>query len=156
MARTPIFQRLKDAASVAAESLERDVAVEQVIQERAQKPISRKEFIQKAALATAAAAVPSFLWKLDTALAAAATGSGSGRIVIIGAGLAGLSCAYELKKAGYNAEIYEASERVGGRCWTRRGDFENGQLAEHGGEFIDSNHTHMLQLAQEFNLVVEM
>ncbi|MEW9576788.1 NAD(P)-binding protein, partial [Bacillus toyonensis] len=66
------------------------------------------------------------------------TSTSSGpRIVIVGAGLAGLTCAYRLKQAGYKAEIYEASERVGGRCHTRRGDFADNQIVERGGEFID-------------------
>ena len=58
------------------------------------------------------------------------------RIIVIGAGLAGLTCAYRLKQAGYFAKIYEASERVGGRCWTIRNAFVDGQIAEHGGELI--------------------
>ncbi|MFY0545543.1 FAD-dependent oxidoreductase [Brevibacillus sp. H7] len=49
--------------------------------------------------------------------------------------MAGLTCAYRLKQAGYHATVYEASNRIGGRCWTRRGDFADGQIAEHGGEF---------------------
>ncbi|PFK08048.1 monoamine oxidase, partial [Bacillus cereus] len=40
----------------------------------------------------------------------------SPKIVIVGGGLAGLTCAYRLKQAGYTAKIYEASKRVGGRC----------------------------------------
>jgi monoamine oxidase len=36
------------------------------------------------------------------------------RIVIVGAGLAGLTCAYRLKQAGIPATIYEATDRVGG------------------------------------------
>ena len=55
------------------------------------------------------------------------------KIVVVGAGLAGLSAAYRLKRAGYAAQVYEASERIGGRCWTLRGAFADGQIAEHGG-----------------------
>ena len=51
-------------------------------------------------------------------------GSGDGvKVVILGAGLAGMTAAYELSKAGYECTILEARERAGGRCWTiRRGD----------------------------------
>ena len=42
------------------------------------------------------------------------------KVVIVGAGLAGLTCAYRLKQAGISAVIYEATSRVGGRCWTKR------------------------------------
>ena len=51
-------------------------------------------------------------------------GSGSGtRVIILGAGIAGLTAAHELAKAGYALTILEARERCGGRVWTlRRGD----------------------------------
>ena len=39
------------------------------------------------------------------------------RIVVVGAGLAGLSAARSGTQ-GYTAEIHEASDRIGGRCWT--------------------------------------
>ena len=41
-------------------------------------------------------------------------------IVIIGAGLAGLTAAWELEKLGYNCIILEARNRAGGRCWSVR------------------------------------
>ena len=48
---------------------------------------------------------------------------GSKSIIILGAGLGGMTCAYELGKVGYQCKILEARERAGGRCWTvRRGD----------------------------------
>jgi monoamine oxidase len=72
------------------------------------------------------------------------------RIAIIGGGLAGLNCAYQLKKAGYRATIYEASNSSAwGRVQTRH---SAGLTAELGGEFIDSSHADMLQLAREFRL----
>ena len=43
------------------------------------------------------------------------------RIVILGAGLAGMCSAYELGKVGYDCTILEATARAGGRCWTIRG-----------------------------------
>jgi len=74
------------------------------------------------------------------------------RIAIVGAGLAGLHCAYRLRQAGVVAHVYEASNRVGGRIYTARRAFANGQIAELGGEFIDANHTCMRRLAHEFDL----
>lgn len=54
---------------------------------------------------------------------ALADGSGRGRkVVILGAGIAGLVAAYELGKAGYQCVVLEARDRVGGRNWSvRRG-----------------------------------
>ncbi|MGF9814318.1 flavin monoamine oxidase family protein [Bacillus toyonensis] len=83
------------------------------------------------------------------------TSSSDSRIVIVGAGLAGLTCAYRLKQAGYMAKIYEASERVGGRCHTRRGDFADNQIVERGGEFIDVGQVAIQQLATELGLQLD-
>src|SRR5262249_14249228 len=48
-------------------------------------------------------------------------GSGHGkRVVILGAGIAGLVSAWELGKAGYDCVVLEARDRVGGRNWTLR------------------------------------
>lgn len=74
------------------------------------------------------------------------------RVVIVGAGMAGLNAAWQLKKSGIDATIYEASNRVGGRMYTARGFFGTGTVTEFGGEFIDSIHGDMLSLAREFGL----
>ncbi|MEM8531722.1 MAG: NAD(P)/FAD-dependent oxidoreductase [Chloroflexota bacterium] len=74
------------------------------------------------------------------------------RIAIVGAGIAGLNAAYTLQQAGYYADIYEASQRTGGRIFSIQDRLGPGLTTELGGEFIDSNHTEMLSLAQEFGL----
>src|ERR1700722_4026703 len=57
-------------------------------------------------------------------------GSGVGKsVLILGAGLAGMSAAYELQKLGYRCTILEARERAGGRCWSIR----NGSVNEEVG-----------------------
>jgi len=61
------------------------------------------------------------------------------RIVVIGAGLAGLCAAYELSGLGYDVTVYEARNRVGGRV-ERITNFATGKIAEGGGELIGSNH----------------
>jgi monoamine oxidase len=77
------------------------------------------------------------------------------RIVIVGAGLAGLTCAYRLRKHGVHAEVFEAREhRLGGRCWTVRG-FDNDQVSEHGGEFIDTRHVQIRRIVKELGLRLE-
>jgi len=43
------------------------------------------------------------------------------KIIILGAGIAGMTAAYELRKAGYDCTILEARDRTGGRNWTVRG-----------------------------------
>lgn len=76
------------------------------------------------------------------------------RVVVVGAGLAGLTAAYRLTQAGVHVQLFEARDRVGGRCWTARG-FVDGQTAEHGGEFIDTRHVHIRKLARELGLTME-
>ncbi|MFE1077100.1 flavin monoamine oxidase family protein [Nocardiopsis alba] len=73
-------------------------------------------------------------------------------IVIVGAGLAGLSCADALLRAGYEVEVYEASERVGGRCWTVRDALGDGVDVERGAQLIDSSDSAVLGLAAELGL----
>lgn len=77
------------------------------------------------------------------------------RIAIVGAGLAGLTCAYRLHQRGIASTVYEArGSRVGGRCWTAR-EFAAGQTAEHGGEFIDTDHHRIRALAAELGLTLD-
>lgn len=76
------------------------------------------------------------------------------KVLIVGAGIAGLSAAHQLKKAGINANLYEASNRFGGRMMTLRNYFGPGLTTELGGEFIDAYHEDMLALAKEFNLEI--
>lgn len=73
-------------------------------------------------------------------------------IVILGAGIAGLNCAYQLKKAGYTATVYEASKRTGGRIFSKKNVLDPNLTTELGGEFIDTEHKDMLQLCHEFGL----
>lgn len=148
MSHTPLAARLVRATSIAAESVQCRVSTEQIFEERAARNFSRRNFLRQAALTSAALALA------PAALAAKSTGSGA-RVVVVGAGLAGLTCAYRLKQAGVAATVYEANTRVGGRCWTRRGDFADGQTAEHGGELIDQSHTNIRQLAQELRLPLD-
>ncbi|HEU4980197.1 MAG TPA: FAD-dependent oxidoreductase [Solirubrobacterales bacterium] len=128
---------------MAAEAATREVSTEQVIEERV-AGLTRREVI---AGGTGLALAAALSRPLPRALAVS-----SPRIVVVGAGLAGLSCAYQLKQAGIRADVYEASDRIGGRCWTIRGEFADGQIAEHGGELIDQGHTQIRQLAQSLGL----
>lgn len=73
------------------------------------------------------------------------------RIIVIGAGFAGLAAAFELKTAGYDVTILEARDRVGGRVLTLY-DFIPGKTVEAGGELIGANHPTWQAYAKRFNL----
>ncbi len=87
-----------------------------------------------------------------TGSSAMRNGSCDANIVIVGGGMAGLNCCYQLKKQGIYSKVYEASTRVGGRIYTANNIVAQGLTTELGGEFIDSIHHDMLDLASEFNL----
>jgi monoamine oxidase len=59
------------------------------------------------------------------------TGRPRARVVVLGAGIAGLTTAYELGKAGYDCVVLEASSRPGGRNWTIRGGTTQRDLDGH-------------------------
>jgi len=82
-------------------------------------------------------------------------GESRGRVVVVGAGLAGLTAAYELDRKGWDVTVVEARDRVGGRCRTFRGKFAERQVAEAGGEFIDANHKAVRSYADIFGLELE-
>jgi len=110
--------------------------------------MSRREFVRTISAATAGLALPASLFGAKQIATSA-------RVVVVGAGLAGLTCAYRLQRSGIIATVYEANTRLGGRCWTRRDDFAHGHNAEHGGELIDQGHTTIRHLAQELGLPLD-
>ena len=138
MARTPLANAVEEAVAKIADDEAR---------------ITRRGLLKGAGAAVAGASLLGNLAR--PAWARSARPLASTRIAVVGAGLAGLTAAYRLQQAGYAAQVYEASSRIGGRCWTGRGDFADGQIYEHGGELIDSNHTNIKQLAQELGLTLD-
>jgi monoamine oxidase len=76
----------------------------------------------------------------------------SPEIAIIGGGLAGLSAAYWLKKAGLRATVYEARARLGGRVQSVSGAVGSGLVTDLGGSLINTDHADMLALVKAFNL----
>ena len=96
--------------------------------------------------------------------------SGNGRsVVILGAGIAGLVSAYELKRAGYRVTVLEARDRIGGRSWTIRGGdrivqngrpdqiatFDPGLYFNSGPARIPSTHRVILGYARRFGVQME-
>src|SRR5205085_10491961 len=74
------------------------------------------------------------------------------RIVIIGAGIAGLNAALTLQDAGLSCSIYEASNHIGGRMHSDTTTWADGMVSEWCGEFIDSDHHTILHLIERFGL----
>jgi monoamine oxidase len=73
-------------------------------------------------------------------------------VLVAGAGLAGLTAARDLVTRGADVTVVEARGRVGGRVWTIRDGFADGQHAEAGGDMIDEAQTEIRGLAEELGL----
>lgn len=146
MAKTPLFHTLSRILHLSRRAARAGIPVTDLAeQERSRRALSRRRFLE---ISAAAAALP----------LASACGpdslppSGAKAIAIVGGGIAGLHCAYRLKKKGVIATVYDASERLGGRMFTDRETFPEGMSCELGGEFIDTGHETMLDLARELSI----
>jgi monoamine oxidase len=74
------------------------------------------------------------------------------RVIIAGAGLSGLSAAYELANKGYKVTVIEARDRVGGRVFTLKKPFLEDQYVELGGELIGDGYNRFLGYAKKFGV----
>src|SRR6202162_5673141 len=97
------------------------------------------------------------------------TGRGT-KVAILGAGIAGLVAAYEMRKAGFDCTVLEARQRPGGRNWTIRRDakveftdgtvqqcsFDEGQYFNAGPARIPSLHQTMLGYCKELGVAMEV
>src|SRR3954447_24253237 len=105
MARTPLLDGLQHAAARAAG-------------EAGDHATTRRTFLGRTGALAATAVTGS--WAAARPARAAAE---QPRIVVIGAGLAGLIATYRLQQAGLQPQLFEAADRAGGRCWSIRGPF---------------------------------
>jgi monoamine oxidase len=145
MPRTELFTRLRHALRVADRLEREDVPTEEALERAAEAAWSRRKFLGTSAAAVAGATL---------AFPRIARGQGiePPRVVILGAGTAGLTCAYRLQQNGIAATIYEASPRVGGRMYSLKNFFPDDQTAELGGELIDTDHFAIRDLARELGV----
>jgi monoamine oxidase len=107
--------------------------------------ISRRRLLQSALLA---AALP-WAWRSQAA-------ARPQRVVVVGAGLAGLVAAYELMRAGHTVTVFEALERPGGRIRTRRDAFGDGLYLEEGAVEFGEGYVLLNQYITQFGLPVRV
>ena len=114
-----------------------------------QNHITRRSFIKRTSAASSLAALsPLSISSIFQ------SSSDDKRIIVIGAGLAGLSCAYELDQAGLNVILIEARSRPGGRVRTYRDPFADNLYAEMGAEYVDSTDSLVKRYCKKFGLKV--
>ncbi len=108
--------------------------------------LARREFLKAVLAATGGVLLPGVSETLLRGLEPPPVAHAAGpiRVVVVGAGLAGLAAAWELRQRGMAVRVLEARDRVGGRVYTLRRYFAEGQYADLGGEFVDTNHATVL------------
>ena len=130
-AKTPLARILTRCLAISVNTLE--------------SGISRRSFLKASAATVIAASLPPIL-------AGCKKDQVQPTIAIVGGGISGLNAAYQLKRLGIESKVYEASPRTGGRMMSVTGALGPGLVTELGGEFIDSTHTDIINLAGEFGL----
>lgn len=162
MARTPLMKMLQRSFRIAFKaSKKNNPDVDGILEQHYEAQYTRRKFIGDVAKTTAFITAGSFLLSAceknaeainlnaedDGMLSAAKQKE---KIIIVGGGIAGLNCAYQLKKKKIVSTVYEGSNRTGGRMFTAKNIMAQGLTTELGGEFIDSGHKDMIKLAAEF------
>lgn len=151
MSRTPLFRKLKLALTKAHTINQIGPSGCDRVQDILSRQVSRRSFLKGGAILGATALLPS----CGGSSSSFSVDDEAVKIAIIGGGMAGLHCAYRLKQSGIRAQVYEASSRIGGRMFTARGQFPQNQVAELGGEFIDTGHTSIISLADELGVALD-
>jgi len=116
--------------------------------------INRRQFLKRGTIAAAAVSLTSGNAVGRSLIEFAGTASPK-RVLILGAGMAGLVAGYELSQLGHDVTILEARMRPGGRVHTIREPFSDGLFAEAGAARIPPNHDLTLKYARLFDVGLE-
>ena len=139
MARTPLLRSIKELARLVTASRKTGIPVADL-----KAMPSRRRFIAGAAVGAAALAMP------RRVMAAAQP-----KVVIVGGGIAGLTCALKLRDKGFTSTVYEASGRLGGRMFSNTNYWNANQVSEWCGELIDTGHKTIQNLAARYSLPLD-
>ncbi|MBY0314302.1 MAG: FAD-dependent oxidoreductase [Bdellovibrionales bacterium] len=133
MARSRLFQKIKKLIVEASDPREPSIP-------------SRRDFVHRGLIAASAANLaPQKLFHRAT----------TERVLILGAGAAGLAAAYTLKRKNIPFSLIEATGRPGGRIQTQYNFNHDQQFCELGGELIDASHKTTFALCAELGLKIE-
>ena len=117
---------------------------------------TRRNFLKTAGMGTAAfalhEALPAMARDSQQSSATLQPGRTSKKVIVVGAGMAGLVAAYELDRTGHNVILLEAQLRPGGRVLTLRAPFSDGLYAEAGATCIPDTHRLAIGYARQFQL----
>jgi monoamine oxidase len=144
MARSLWLRTIKKALGLATLSVKKNIPVENVYEAY----LSRRNLI-RAGLFTGGLLTACTLTEREKTPA-----TSEDTVLIVGAGIAGVTAGYRLLQKNVPIKIIEASDRVGGRIFSKSNVLGTDKTTELGGEFIDSAHKTMLSLAKEMGLEV--
>lgn len=149
MGRTPLFRLLQRAAAVASASRHVRMPLDEFLDRVRERRVDvrRRRLLQGAGAGLLLAGCQS--------VPAPMRARGGDEVAIVGAGIGGLTAAWRLRQQGVRVRVYEAQQRVGGRMFSLRNHFADGQVVELGGELIDTGHTHIRTLAGELGLALD-
>jgi len=150
MARTPLVDVLRRAAAIARHARSTGEPLDEAIARDRELRVdrTRRRFLTQSVAASAALMLPACVRTPPRA-------TGDDAVAIVGAGVAGLTCAYRLRQAGVSVRVYEAQDRLGGRMFSLRNHFADAQVCELGGELIDTGHARIRALASELGLALD-
>lgn len=161
MAKSALMAMLRRASIIAQKSMATGIPADELLGMLSVKqsypvgnrtsnlPISRRGLLRGGLATGAAVAAATFTREGEGAFAQR---QGRSPILVVGAGIAGLTAAYRLRQGGVRADIIEATNRVGGRIRTIPKVAGTQISAELGGEFINTGHTTLISLATELGL----
>jgi monoamine oxidase len=158
MSRTPLFRLIRRSLRLAQVSLRTGMPADEVVDRWRDTPkISRRYFLGATATTAAglAAGCGRFPDRSSKPEPSSAKARSAGEVLIIGAGIAGLTAGYRLHQKGVPVRILEAQDRTGGRMYSLRDYFPEKQVVELGGELIDTNHESIQALASELGLALD-
>ncbi|MDT5062866.1 MAG: monoamine oxidase [Acidobacteriota bacterium] len=116
--------------------------------------MKRRDFLKQSAFTAAAVTLSS--WKATAFSSVKLERKGAAqKVIIVGAGLAGLSAALELTQAGHDVVILEARGRPGGRVYTLREPFSDGLYTEAGAANVFDNHHWTMKYIKQFDLTLD-
>jgi monoamine oxidase len=169
MSRTPLFRFLQRSYRAASYAITHAEPVDELLDRRdaaraslrarrdemAVATMSRRQFVAGSAAVAAVAALDACTPRTPTTTPTPRRDDGTRPVLIIGAGIAGLTAGYRLRRAGIPVRIIEAQNRIGGRMYSLRNFFAEGQVCELGGELIDTGHKRIQALAGELGIALD-
>jgi monoamine oxidase len=156
MARTPLLRKLVQTVQQAHWLNKNPGQRALFLEAREASRVSRRDFVRILGAAGFVTAAGGLVPRMARGAEASQLRPSSREpVAIIGAGLAGLTAAYRLNHAGVPCEIFEGSERTGGRVLTRYDFNKDKMFCELGGELVDTNHKDLIALAGELGLEIQ-